>query len=514
MKYTCVDTAEYLYPDITEYTSGTDRIDILTPRGSFACAQVFLTEGSGSVSVACEGWNPEVYEMIAIPVEENNRITEENTAPHTPERKAPFDVYDCLKPSNGKLTFKDGVAAVYFSLWIPKDAPVGVTEGSIKLGDIRIPVTIEVSSAVVPDETMSVLMYYIKPNVCIYHKVEEGSDEFERLETEYLMMLRRMRQNALWIPETENFPVTTVLGENRYEFDFSHMEAFIGKAMTLGYKKVYHRLGFRESWNKSTILVGGLPCMSFEGYCYLAQYLPALRKFLEERGWLDKFMLSILDEPRANNAMEYRALCNLARKFAPGMKLIDAISFGYVDGTIDICVPMTCEYEEHREDYEAYRKYGDEMWSYDCCIPRGNGYINRFMDGALLATRYHGWGNYAYNLTGYLHWAANFYQPGQDPFTQSCPLHQNTDDIAKIPAGDTHIMYPGEDGPWMSVRLENYRAGFEEYEMLRAVASEDKALADAVCGKVFRKFNDVEYDARVFRAARNELIRAMEKYSN
>ena len=30
MRYTCVDTAEYLYPDITDYVSGTKEIRILS----------------------------------------------------------------------------------------------------------------------------------------------------------------------------------------------------------------------------------------------------------------------------------------------------------------------------------------------------------------------------------------------------------------------------------------------------------------------------------------------------
>ena len=55
MEYICVDPVEFLYPDITEYKSGTDKINILTPRGSYACAQIFLSEGDGSVEVGCEG---------------------------------------------------------------------------------------------------------------------------------------------------------------------------------------------------------------------------------------------------------------------------------------------------------------------------------------------------------------------------------------------------------------------------------------------------------------------------
>ena len=92
MKYTCVDPSEYLYPDITQYKSSTDRIRILTPRNSFACAQILLSEEEGTVSVACEGWAPEVYEMVAIPVEENILITDETRTPYTPVRNAPFEV--------------------------------------------------------------------------------------------------------------------------------------------------------------------------------------------------------------------------------------------------------------------------------------------------------------------------------------------------------------------------------------------------------------------------------------
>lgn len=79
------------------------------------------------------------------------------------------------------------------------------------------------------------------------------------------------------------------------------------------------------------------------------------------------------------------------------------------------------------------------------------------MDLPLLATRYLFWGNYKYDLKGYLHWASNHYQPGQDPFKQNCPIHHNADSVTTLPSGDTHLIYPGADGPWMSMRLEAQR---------------------------------------------------------
>lgn len=510
MKFTCVDPVEYLYPDITRYKSGTDKIDILAARGSYACAQILFSEAEGPLQISCEGWEPEVYEMVAIPVETNERMTEENSTPFSPARKAPFYVYDCLKPCKGEILPEDGVAAVYLSWKISEDAKPGIVEGCVKAGDVTIPVAVEISSAVVPTETLPMILGYNRGKVCEFHNVEIGTSEFEAMDTAYLSLLRRMRQNGLYgMPHVKSIEKAP----NEYEFDFTEFAAYMEKAYSLGYKYMYHMFGHRVSWQKSTILVGdrNLPSMSYEGFCYMAQFLPALSAFLEKRGWMDKFVMSLLDEPREVNYLEYRALCSIVRKYAPKIRLIDAVSCGEMYGSIDIYIPLSNEYAEHQEVFETYRKYGDEVWYYDCVHPRGNGYINRFMDDPLLTSRYHGWANYAYDLRGYLHWATNAYQPGQDPFKQSCPEHRNTDSVCILPPGDTHLLYPGTDGPWMSVRFENFRAGTEEFEMLKKLAETDKELADEICGTVFHSFTDVEYDPAVFRAVRNKLIRALEK---
>ena len=255
-----------------------------------------------------------------------------------------------------------------------------------------------------------------------------------------------------------------------------------------------------------------MPSMSLEGYCYLVQFLTALSAFLEEHSWTEHFLVSILDEPREVDFLEYRALSGLLRKYAPKLKLIDAIDGGDIHGALDIYVPCSSDFEKHPDVFKLYCEYGSELWFYDCAAPRGRGYINRFMDSPLIDVRYHGWGCYFYNMTGYLHWATNAYQPEQDPFVQSCPIHKNTDVVSIQPPGDTHIMYPGDDGPWMSVRLENQRAGTEEYEMLKKLGETNKELADSICSSVFHAFKDVERNPAAFRKVREELIRAMEKY--
>lgn len=508
MNYTCVDTAEFLYPDITEYQSGTDSIRILTPRGSFASAQILFWDVSEKdLKVSFEGFNPEVYEMVPIFVEENHLLDESNSTPHIPERLAPFYIYDCLKPIKNSISAdENGTFAIYFSEKISSDAEVGIRYGKIMVGDAEIPIEIEVSPVVVPNESLTMIQGYSQDCVCKYHKVEPDTDEFDALDTKYLKTLRRMRQNMLYCPG----PNVKELGDNQYEITFTDMEKFIDKAMSLGFSRFNYGLGFRRSWSESTILIREMEAMSFECYCYLAQMLPALEKFLKSKNIADKFYLGVADEPNAENAMEYRALSGLIRKLAPSIKLMDAMSSTLVHGAVDVWIPLSKEYQEHKDEFDKFKKYGDEIWFYDCNNPRGGKTINRFLDYALLATRYHFWAAYRYGLKGYLHWAVNCYQPGQDPFKQSCPEHRNADFVCHLPPGDTHVIYPGKNEPWMSVRLEAYRASAEEYELLNLLAKKDKEKADEICRLVCREFDDVEYDPNAFNKARNKLIRTIE----
>ena len=510
MRYTCVNTAEFLYPDITKYESSSDCIKVLSPKGSYACGQILFYEVNGdTLEIKFEGLSPDVYEMVPVFVDKNYGLDETNSSPHIPERKAPYYVYDCVKPIENTLKAdENGVCAVYFSLKIPSDAETGFINGKVLAGDIEIPVEIEVSKVTVPEESLLMLQGYNRFAVCEYHHVDKNSAEFDRLDTEYLKMLRRMRQNMLYCP----VPKVTKIGENEYDISFDEMEKFIDKARSLGFKGFNFGLGFRRSWKESAIIIYGLESMSFECYCLLAQLLPKLEKFVKDKGLENDFILGVADEPNDANAMEYRALCGLIRKLAPSIRLLDAMSFGPVHGAIDVWIPLNQEYQRHKKEIDTFRHYGDEIWYYDCCGPRGGKTINRFYDYALLATRYHFWASYRYDLKGYLHWAVNCYQPGQDPFKNSCPEHKNADNVCYLPPGDTHIIYPGENAPWMSVRLEAYRMSAEEYELFRALEKIDKAKADEICLSVCREFDDVDYTIASFNNARNKLIRALETY--
>lgn len=512
MKYTVVSSAEFTYPDIWDYESSADKADIFAARGGFATCQILVDDMKSDAlpvtfSELPAGVTPEIYSLLAIPVEANPGLQEDRITTHYPERKAPFDVYDCLCTYDGTVNLTDGRGGIYLAFRVDKDAPAGIYDLTVTVGDCAVPVRLQVYSAVLPDETLNLVQGFAEGKLCQWHNLEPKSEEFYEMEHRYLKLLRRMHQNMLYSHGVSYKKVA----ENQFEFDFSKFIEYTERCKKAGFK-IFKApaIGWRKDHAESTIyLFGDIPAMTYEGYCFLTQYLPQLREVLREHGFLEGAIMSVADEPNDKNATEYRALCGLIHRIAPEIRLGDAVSYGNIHGALDVWVPLNSHYDMHKEKWESFRAAGGELWHYVCCGPRNYGYINRFMDYPLLSTRYLHWGNYCHNLTGYLHWAVNCYQPGQNPFENNCPVHHNAGDTIVLPAGDSHIIYPGTDGPWMSIRMEAQRESAEEYELLRKLAETNKPLADEICHAVFRSFCDVEYNIAKFEANRRRLIEAV-----
>ncbi len=514
MKYTVCPSCQWTYPDIHNYPCGSEKAELYALRGGFAAFQVHLWETEGKkLTVKCEGFDCEKYAIIPIPVESCPGI--EEPIEHFPERKAPFQVGDCLMPIEDSASCKDGTAGLYFAIPISPYEKRNIV-GKILVADekdcVTVPVTVEVSTASVPEEMLNIAMGCDFVRMAEYHKVTTR-EEFDALQTNYMKLLRRQHQFHIYMHGPR-----PIFKDGKWEFEHEYFNRFVNKALSLGFKKIFiHGVGFRRAWDAPDIMCGKIDLLSEEGFKYLTEYLTAFRNNLREQGWLDKdiFHLGISDEPNEINALNYRALAGVVRKLIPEVKLYDATSGAPIYGALDIWIPRADEYEKHKDIFDYYKSKGDEVWHYVCLYPRENGYINRFLDIPLLATRYLFWGNYRYGLTGYVHWTVNSYQSGCDPFKESCPHHVNAGSESILPPGDDKLIYPGTDGGWMSLRLENHRESAEEYAMLKTVEKYDKSLADSICEKVLRTFCDVEWNPEVFETTRKELIKAYEKaYAN
>jgi hypothetical protein len=78
-----------------------------------------------------------------------------------------------------------------------------------------------------------------------------------------------------------------------------------------------------------------------------------------------------------------------------------------------------------------------------------------------------------------------------------------------LPAGDSHVVYPGKNGPLSGQRFEAQRIGMEDAELLRILKARDPQRAGAILDRVFRAFDDYERSVNAYRAAKRELLSAL-----
>ncbi len=500
MEFKVIDSSEWAYPDRWDYASAADCYKGYANRGSYATFRVVVKGFAGALRVSLDG--ADIYEEVAIPVEDNPNF-ENGFMPHFPERVAPFLVYDCLKPYGGKIEKKHTVTSIYIAYKMGDSDLSSALILADDEGEVKIPVSVK-AMAPLPSETLKIAMGYCPSEVMKWHSLEPRSEEFAEMDEKYLRMLRKMHQNRYFLD-----PVWTWKKDGEWHFDFRGFNRRVRQLLELGFNGFHiNGIGFRRAWDAPEIIIRGMDGLSYEAYDYLRKYLPALRENLRENGWLenDLFCIGIADEPNRFNALTYRAIACMVRRYLPEIKIYDAVSYVPVYGAIDIWVPRADEFEKNRGIFETFKEDGDEVWHYVCLFPRVDGYINRFMDIPLLATRYLYWANYKYELSGYLHWAVNNYQDELNPYEASCPGHVNAGSRSVLPPGDDKLIYPGDGEPYMSARFEMHREAAEDYEMLRVLALHNKPLADEICESCFRSFTDVEFDPLKFRSAHTRLI--------
>jgi len=180
---------------------------------------------------------------------------------------------------------------------------------------------------------------------------------------------------------------------------------------------------------------------------------------------------------------------------------------------VDIPVILLPSYILGLDQIRKLEKAGRQPWYYICCAPGGH-WPNRFLDFSLMKTRVLHWINFFYGAPGYLHWGYNYWaQP--DPFLEFSPAWFGEE--YRLPPGDTHVVYPGPDGPVNSLRFDTQRDSAEDYELLRLLAERDPEKARSLAEKIIRRPFDpgdlpdrFDWDIANFRAVRRELLESFD----
>ncbi len=527
MLYSIESSSQWLYPD-SPVTQRRELPALVAAAGGSASFQVLLNGlVPGDTLTAtwdCGAFPAQAFRELPVQVTHNTGIkgftvedipADWETAKAYATRPAPFWVYDALEPvGKAGVPVSAATEALYLSVSAPLSARPGTYPVSLRLQageqSAVLQGQLEITRAAIPEETLAITNWFSVGKMAAAHGLAPYSQPHWDMVRRYGELMRRARQNVFWVTWDNLVIGRDAAGD--YTFDFSRIQRLIEMYLSMGFTQIEGApIYSRENWDATVFFIPGpegrIPALSPEGYALSAALLTAWGAFLQENGWYDLLTQHVGDEPHEGCADEYRILSGIVRKFLPGVPLIDAVEMHGLNGAVDIWVPKDDFYERNQSAFEAHRAKGDELWFYTCCIP-GGFYANRLLDMPLIRSRMLHWGNYRYNLTGFLHWGLNQWRPDQDPYAETCPEHGAPNH--RLPAGDTHVVYPSKDGKevYGSMRLEAMRGGAEEYELLCQLAAVDKEKADTLVSMCFKAFNACDCPAETFEEVRAQLLRS------
>lgn len=532
---------EFVYPD-SELAVLPETLRIVMPLNGQPGVQLLLETDAKEVSMILEGegFQAEWFLMKEIPVEYNTGDGENQGGAmvlmDVPEekpvyvtRKAPFWVYDCLiQKENGVIETKNGKAAVYFCLKADQGITPGthtvVVKANMGEGTYSCTITVEVYNVTIPENTFSVTNWFSEEAICKCHNVEQGTAEYMKVLREYVRAMRRMHQNVFFIQLNEE----CVHSKKPYTFDFEYLTPIISCFFEEGMQ--YMEMGVLLDRG---FLPDGMPDMytknftcsmakdvqvdSLEGYAITVCFIQSLASYLKAHGWEKKVLFHIHDEPDIHfkdeetlreRRRQYYLAASILRKYIPGVQVIEAVDSAQFRGGIDIWVPGTAGYEKKKDEFDQLIELGETVWTYVCCGPEGH-WLNRFLDFALLKGRLLYWGCAKNRISGFLHWGLNQFQMGMDPYKgTSCPNHTGIG--TNFPCGDSFLVYPGDGGPNIGMRMEAQRRGTEDVALCQMLREKDSNLHDQIVGKVFTNNYTYADDLDTFQEVYEELLKALE----
>jgi len=486
---------------------------------------VSLVNGTGDSPNALAGIS--LGRLHAVPVEENTGLgsrTEQFEGKQNPHviRRAPFQVFDPIEPlstdeKNGQvkgsaLAKNDGVA---FRLsFTPKEpgefqfavdikAPNDGRETfrwNVNVYDFNLPPRSEVS--------FSYTNWFSTNEIADRHNLERWSPEFWRMLALYANLMAHGGQETFWLHWRDFFHNYGVVG---WQLDTKRLERYIRIFLDAGFHWIEGAPIARrpnQDWSATwlELIFGKVPATSEEGEVIIQKLAEQVNAVLADKGWDKQWIQHLADEPTDVNAEDYRKLSDILRKHVPSIRIVEATMTRQLVGAVDIWCPQVHKYQQNREFFLERQAVGDHVWTYTCLVP-GGPWLNRLLDQERLRQVYIGWAGAHYNTQGFLHWGLNHYKA--DPFAQSVvdhPAQPNTTN--KLPAGDTHIIYPGPGQPWSSTRFEAHRIGLEDLAMLRAVQKNNPSAAVEIIKQVFRNYDDWEASVDAYRMARGKLLKA------
>lgn len=347
-------------------------------------------------------------------------------------------------------------------------------------------VEVEVINTALPEQKLIYTQWFHTDCVADSYGYDIFSEELWNMLEKYLTTAYKNGINMILTPVFTP-PLDTAVGserptvqlvrikitENGYEFDFMLLRRWIALCRKIGFKyfempHLFTQWG-AEATPKIVAEVGDrilrifgwdVPYNAPEYEKFLAEFIPALKKFLREEGIFENTYFHISDEPESDKLKKYFSAVKIAKKYLSDCKVIDAISdfSTYEQSVIDIPVLATNYMDEVADKKQS------EKWCYYCnaqCI----NVSNRFVAMPSARNRSIGIQLYKARVNGFLHWGYNFYYSRfsllkLNPFLEA-------DAYNAFPAGDAISVYPGKNGPMPAIGLAVFNEALQDMRALQ-----------------------------------------------
>lgn len=420
-------------------------------------------------------------------------------------RKSAGDYPDVLERIGGGISLKKDR---WQSIWVeinPKgeisgsfDVCVSLTSGGTVMAQGGVKV--EIIDALLPKQSLINTHWYHTDCLCHYYNVETFSDEFWRINENFIKTAVRYGINFILVPLFTP-PLDTMVGGERltvqlvgvkysgkkYTFDFSRLTQWLDMCEKCGveYFEMSHlftqwgakhapKIVATDPKGRQKKIFGWKTRTSSKKYNeFLRQFAVALTGYIDSRGIRERCFFHISDEPQMHQLPVYKRRAEFMHSLFPGFTFIDALSeyAFYEKGALQL--PIT-----NCKAIEDFVGRVPELWTYYCCSPDTRTLPNRFIAMPSQRNRVLGYLLYAYDCKGFLQWGYNFYNTRYS--LRSVDPYNETDAGGSFPSGDSFVVYPDKDGKALpSLRLKVFYDGLQDMralQLLESLTSREKAL--------------------------------------
>lgn len=476
-----------------------------------------LKSKNGNILAASSEWNFVGY----IPLTEN---TPNQPVTHL-VRQAPGKFPEYLMNERQADVKEKSWQPVWLTINIPEKAAEGTYSGKITVKSGQesqsLPVILTVYPLTMPEERhLDIAEWYNTGSFDRFFGIKEAYSP------QWFAMLKKIADNfAAHRQNTFQVPMGSIgisLADSAdFRFDFSRFDQIAQVFWNTG-KMKYLETGEvgnfgKERWASKKVYFDDYKVkksatgeiMTMPGEDVLPYLLPAFEDHLRAKGWLDKTIFGIKDEPSIHNAISFNEVSDFVHRYAPDLIRFNALESTQVIDELEIAIPKLDHFADWYDSYRDWQKQGNILWFYSVGIFQASILPNKTIDVPLIDSRIMHWLNYKYDATGYLHW-------GWNQWTED-PLHEVGQHI-----GDGWHVYPSKDGFLNSLRWEEMRNGIQDYEyfwLLENRISQIKNSAGSrfkwidpkqrgkeIASKVVQSFSDRSYNPEVLNRAKAQVV--------